>query len=54
LLHNTNPRDLNGSVLPEDEWFVEVCEIAIKMITGKSAFDDVEENAYSPTASAQA
>jgi hypothetical protein len=24
------------------------------MITGKSAFDDVEENAYSPTASAQA
>ncbi|CAI8593674.1 unnamed protein product [Vicia faba] len=37
------------SVLPEDEWFVEVSEIAIKMITGKAAFDNVEEDAYSPT-----
>ncbi|CAJ2666677.1 unnamed protein product [Trifolium pratense] len=43
-----------NSVLPEDEWFVEVCEMALKMLTGKSAFDNVEEDAYSPTASGQA
>ncbi|KEH44235.1 exocyst complex component 84B [Medicago truncatula] len=38
-----------NSVLPEDEWFVEVSEITIKMITGNAAFDNVEEDAYSPT-----
>lgn len=54
LLHSTNQRDLNGSVLPEDEWFVEVSEIAIKMITGKAVFDNVEEDDYSPTGFAQA
>jgi len=40
--------------LPEDEWFVEVSEIAIKMLTGKAAFDNVDEDAYSPTGSAHA
>jgi hypothetical protein len=49
LLHSTNQRYLNDSVLPEDEWFVEVSEITIKMITGKAAFDNVEDDAYSPT-----
>lgn len=40
-----------GSVLPEDEWFVEVSQIAIKMLTGKAAFDSVEGDDASPTAS---
>ncbi|RDX78413.1 Exocyst complex component EXO84A, partial [Mucuna pruriens] len=31
-----------NSILPEDEWFVEVCEISLKMLTGGSAFDNVE------------
>jgi len=44
---------LNGSVLPEDEWFVEVSEIAIKMLTGRAAFDSVEEDIPSPTSSIQ-
>ncbi|XP_057436845.1 exocyst complex component EXO84A-like [Lotus japonicus] len=39
-----------NSVLPEDEWFVEVSEIAIKMLTGKAAFDNVEGDDNSPTA----
>jgi len=39
--------------LPEDEWFVEVSEIAIKMLTGRAAFDRVEEDAPSPTSSVQ-
>ncbi|RHN51644.1 putative cullin repeat-like-containing domain, exocyst complex component Exo84 [Medicago truncatula] len=43
-----------NSVLPEDEWFVEVSEIAMKMLTGKAAFDNVDEDAYSPTGSAHA
>ena len=38
---------MNGSVLPEDEWFVEVCEIAIKMLTGRAAFDNVEDDVAS-------
>ena len=40
-----------GSVLPEDEWFVEVSQIAIKMLTGKAAFDNVEGDVGSPPAS---
>ncbi|XP_061366106.1 exocyst complex component EXO84A-like [Gastrolobium bilobum] len=39
-----------NSVLPQDEWFVEVSEIAIKMLTGKAAFDNVEDDVTSPTA----
>ncbi|QCD90528.1 exocyst complex component EXO84A [Vigna unguiculata] len=42
-----------NSVLPEDEWFVEVSEIAIKMLTGRAAFDSVEEDIPSPTSSIQ-
>ncbi|TKY69757.1 Exocyst complex component EXO84A [Spatholobus suberectus] len=42
-----------NSVLPEDEWFVEVCEIAIKMLTGRAAFDNVEGDVTSPTSSVQ-
>ncbi|BAT99333.1 hypothetical protein LR48_Vigan647s000300 [Vigna angularis] len=42
-----------NSVLPEDEWFVEVSEIAIKMLTGRAAFDSVEEDIPSPTSSVQ-
>ncbi|KAG5068001.1 hypothetical protein AAZX31_01G037900 [Glycine max] len=42
-----------NSVLPEDEWFVEVCEIAIKMLTGRAAFDNVEDDVASPTSSVQ-
>ncbi|XP_020217958.1 exocyst complex component EXO84A [Cajanus cajan] len=42
-----------NSILPEDEWFVEVSEIAIKMLTGRAAFDSVEGGDYSPTSSVQ-
>ncbi|KAH1058405.1 hypothetical protein GYH30_002806 [Glycine max] len=42
-----------NSVLPEDEWFVEVCEIAIKMLTGRAVFDNVEGDVASPTSSLQ-
>ncbi|OIV93109.1 hypothetical protein TanjilG_20771 [Lupinus angustifolius] len=40
-----------NSVLPEDEWFVEVSQIAIKILTGKSAFDNLEGDDGSPVAS---
>ncbi|KAM7251987.1 hypothetical protein ACFE04_023870 [Oxalis oulophora] len=39
------------SVLPEDNWFVEGAEIAIKMLTGNANFGDVERDVASPTAS---
>ncbi|KAL5757498.1 hypothetical protein ACOSP7_020109 [Xanthoceras sorbifolium] len=39
------------SVLPEDDWFAEVAQIAIKMLTGKANFGNVERDATSPTAS---
>ncbi|KAK7367981.1 hypothetical protein VNO80_10002 [Phaseolus coccineus] len=42
-----------NSVLPEDEWFVEVSEISIKMLTGRAAFDSVEEDIPSPTSVVQ-
>lgn len=41
------------SSLPEDEWFVEVAQIAVKMLTGKANFGDMEPEAVgSPTAAA--
>ncbi|KAF7810134.1 exocyst complex component EXO84A [Senna tora] len=40
-----------NSVLPEDEWFVEVSQIAVKMLTGKATFGNVEREVTSPTAS---
>ncbi|XP_027362800.1 exocyst complex component EXO84A [Abrus precatorius] len=40
-----------NSILPEDEWFVEVSEIAIKMLTGRAAFDSANADVTSPTAS---
>ncbi|KAF4393935.1 hypothetical protein G4B88_025904 [Cannabis sativa] len=40
------------SVLPEDEWFAEVGQIAIKMLSGKANFGNVERNPVtSPTSS---
>ncbi|KDP21256.1 hypothetical protein JCGZ_21727 [Jatropha curcas] len=39
------------SVLPEDDWFAEVAQIAIKMLSGKADFGNVERDASSPTAS---
>ncbi|GAV65363.1 Vps51 domain-containing protein [Cephalotus follicularis] len=39
------------SVLPEDDWFVEVAQIAIKMLTGKANFVNVERDVTSPSAS---
>ncbi|CAK7342179.1 unnamed protein product [Dovyalis caffra] len=39
------------STLPEDDWFAEVAQIAIKMLTGKANFGNVERDATSPTAS---
>ncbi|CAH9087483.1 unnamed protein product [Cuscuta epithymum] len=42
------------SMLPEDEWFADVAQIAIKMLTGKANFGNVErEGVGSPTASAR-
>lgn len=38
------------SVLPEDEWFADVAEIAIKMLTGKANFGNIDD-VTSPTAS---
>lgn len=39
--------------MPEDEWFADVAQIAIKMLTGKATFDeDVEPETVSPPASA--
>lgn len=42
------------SVLPEDDWFAEVAQIAIKMLIGKANFSNVEEDALSPTYSMSA
>ncbi|XP_052172423.1 exocyst complex component EXO84A [Diospyros lotus] len=41
------------SILPEDDWFAEVAQIAIKMLMGKADFGDVDEEILSPTASDQ-
>ncbi|KAE8688279.1 Exocyst complex component EXO84A [Hibiscus syriacus] len=42
------------SVLPEDDWFAEVAQIAIKMLSGKDNFTTQEGDVTSPTASASA
>ncbi|KAK8627330.1 hypothetical protein V6N13_134943 [Hibiscus sabdariffa] len=42
------------SVLPEDDWFAEVAQIAIKMLSGKGNFTGMEGEVTSPTASASA
>ncbi|RVW82425.1 Exocyst complex component EXO84A [Vitis vinifera] len=39
------------SVLPEDQWFAEVAQIAMKMLTGEANFGNVDHDATSPTAS---
>ncbi|XP_050203708.1 exocyst complex component EXO84A [Mercurialis annua] len=39
-----------NSVLPEDEWFAEVAQIAIKMLTGKANFGNIDRDVSSPTA----
>ncbi|KAM0987330.1 hypothetical protein ACFX13_011675 [Malus domestica] len=41
------------SVLPEDDWFAEVAQIAIKMLTGKANFSNVEQDVTSPNQSAR-
>ncbi|OMO55013.1 Vacuolar protein sorting-associated protein 51 [Corchorus olitorius] len=41
------------SVLPEDDWFAEVAQIAIKMLTGKANFSNMDRDT-SPTASVSA
>lgn len=43
-----------SSALPEDDWFAEVAQIAIKMLTGKANFGNVDREATSPTASISA
>ncbi|XP_075660053.1 exocyst complex component EXO84A [Castanea sativa] len=42
------------SVLPEDDWFAEVAQIAIKVLTGKVNFGNVDRDVTSPTASISA
>ncbi|KAL8518861.1 hypothetical protein ACS0TY_009994 [Phlomoides rotata] len=42
------------SVLPEDEWFADVAQIAIKMLLGQAAFDTDDRDNNSPTASMSA
>ncbi|XP_030957540.1 exocyst complex component EXO84A [Quercus robur] len=42
------------SVLPEDDWFAEVAQIAIKVLTGKANFGNVDRDVTSPTASISA
>lgn len=43
------------SVLPEDEWFADVAQIAIKMMLGQANFDTTERDiTNSPTASVSA
>ncbi|KAL6187404.1 hypothetical protein ACLB2K_038803 [Fragaria x ananassa] len=42
------------SVLPEDDWFAEVSQIAIKMLIGKANFTNVEDDGVSPTYSMSA
>ncbi|KAL9678312.1 hypothetical protein QQ045_016155 [Rhodiola kirilowii] len=39
------------SVLPEDEWFGEVSQIATKMLTGRADFGNIKHDVTSPTAS---
>ncbi|XP_022158082.1 exocyst complex component EXO84A isoform X2 [Momordica charantia] len=42
------------SALPEDDWFAEVAQIAIKMLSGKANFSNVDRDPTSPTASVSA
>ncbi|CAN0896754.1 Exocyst complex component EXO84A [Linum grandiflorum] len=42
------------SVLPEEDWFNEVSQIAIKMLAGKSDFANMDREVSSPTASVSA
>ncbi|KAH6815675.1 Vps51/Vps67 family of vesicular protein [Perilla frutescens var. frutescens] len=42
------------SVLPEDEWFADVAQIAIKMMLGQANFDNPDRDINSPTASVSA
>ncbi|CAA0833671.1 Exocyst complex component EXO84A [Striga hermonthica] len=42
------------SVLPEDEWFADVAQIAIKMLMGHADFENAERDMNSPTASMSA
>ncbi|KAL3511198.1 hypothetical protein ACH5RR_030599 [Cinchona calisaya] len=42
------------STMPEDDWFAEVAQIAIKMLTGKANFGSMERDLGSPTASISA
>lgn len=42
------------SVLPEDDWFAEVAQISIKMLTGQANFGNVDQDIPSPTASVSA
>ncbi|CAI9092764.1 OLC1v1028094C2 [Oldenlandia corymbosa var. corymbosa] len=42
------------SMLPEDDWFAEVAQIAIKMLTGKANFGATDRDIGSPTASISA
>ncbi|KNA10092.1 hypothetical protein SOVF_147630 [Spinacia oleracea] len=39
------------SSLPEDEWFAEVAQIALKMLTGNANFENEDREAVSPTVS---
>lgn len=52
-LPKTSDNILICSVLQDDEWFADVAQIAIKMLTGKANFADVEHDG-SPTASVSA
>lgn len=40
--------------MPEDDWFAEVAQIAIKMLLGKANFGSVDRDVTSPTASISA
>ncbi|KAL6983397.1 Exocyst complex component exo84a [Sarracenia purpurea var. burkii] len=42
------------SVLPEDDWFADVAQIAIKVLTGKANFGNLDQDVVSPTASVSA
>ncbi|GER41239.1 exocyst complex component EXO84A [Striga asiatica] len=42
------------SVLPEDEWFADVAQIAIKMLMGHADFENAERDMNSPTTSMSA
>lgn len=37
-----------GSVMPEDDWFAEVAQIAIKMLLGKANFGSMDQDGTSP------